>query len=387
MKAIWIVLDGVGAGELPDAATYGDVGSDTLGNLARAVGGLRLPNLARLGLGNLHSIAGVAPARSPLASYGRMQERSPGKDSTSGHWELAGLLLERPFPTYPQGFPVELVRAFEARVGRQTIGNVVASGTAIIEELGDLHVKTGYLILYTSADSVFQIAAHEEVVPLAELYRICEAARAMLIPPHGVGRVIARPFVGRTGEYRRTAGRRDFSLEPPGPTLLDRLTESSVPVFGVGKVGELFAHRGFVDVVKTTSNDHGIHTTIRLMKDLREGLIFVNLVDFDTAYGHRNDPAGFAAALERFDEALEEIVGRTEGDDLLAVTADHGNDPTTPSTDHSREHVPLLVRWPRGRAGVDLGVRESFADLGATLADYFHVRRPPAGTSFLGEIR
>jgi len=387
MKAIWIVLDGVGAGELPDAATYGDVGSDTLGNLARAVGGLRLPNLRRLGLGNLHAIAGVAPARSPLASYGRMRERSPGKDSTSGHWELAGLLLEQPFPTYPHGFPADLVRAFEARVGRQTIGNVVASGTVIIEELGDLHVKTGHLILYTSADSVFQIAAHEEVVPLEELYRICAAARALLVPPHAVGRVIARPFVGRSGEYRRTANRKDFSIEPPGPTLLDRLTDSSVPVFGVGKVGELFAHRGFVDVVKTTSNDHGIHTTIQLMKDLREGLIFVNLVDFDTAYGHRNDPAGFAAALESFDDALEEIVGRTGGDDLLAITADHGNDPTTPSTDHSREHVPLLVYWPRGRAGVDLGVRESFADLGATLADYFHVRRLAAGRSFLGEIR
>jgi phosphopentomutase len=386
MKAIWIVLDGVGVGALPDAPSYHDEGSDTLGNLANAVGGLRLPNLQRLGLGNLHTIAGVAPVGAPLGSYGRMCERSPGKDSTTGHWELAGLVLEEPFPTYPNGFPPDLVRRFEESVGRATIGNVVASGTAILEELGDLHVRTGNLILYTSADSVFQIAAHEDVVSVEDLYRICERARELLVPPHGVGRVIARPFTGARGHFRRTTNRKDFSLEPPGPTLLDRLAEGSVPVFGVGKVGELFAHRGFVDVVKTTSNEHGIATTIQLMKGLDEGLIFVNLVDFDTLYGHRNDPEGFARAIESFDDALEEIMGRCAKSDLLVLTADHGNDPTTPSTDHSREYVPLLAYWARGRVAA-LEVRDSFADLGATLADFFHVRRPPAGTSFMELIR
>jgi len=387
MKALWIVLDGVGAGALPDAADFGDEGSDTLGNLARAVGGLELPHLRRLGLGNCHRILGVDPVPDPAASFGRMREVSPGKDSTTGHWELAGLELERAFPTYPEGFPPEVIDAFASRIGRDVLGNVAASGTEIIQRLGDEHVTTGRPIVYTSADSVFQIAAHEEVVPVDELYRFCEIARDLLAGPHAVGRVIARPFVGSSGAYERTPRRRDVSLEPPGPTVLDRLAAASIPVFGVGKVGELFAGRGFTDVVKTTSNRHGIEVTLELQRQVPGGLVFTNLVDFDTRYGHRNDPAGFARALAEFDVALEELVGRTRGDDLLVLTADHGNDPTTPSTDHSREHVPLLVRWPRGRTGVDLGVRGSFADLGATLADVFHVRRPPAGTSFLRSIR
>lgn len=387
MKALWIVLDGVGAGALPDAADFGDEGSDTLGNLARAVGGLRLPHLRRLGLGNLHPILGVEPVSDPVASFGRMREVSPGKDSTTGHWELAGLELPRPFPTYPEGFPREVIDAFTARIGRDVLGNVVASGTEIIERLGDEHVASARPIVYTSADSVFQIAAHEEVIPIPELYRFCELARDLLRGPHAVGRVIARPFVGSSGAYERTPRRRDFSLLPPGPTLLDRLQEASVPVFGVGKVGELFAGRGFTDVVKTTSNAHGIEVTLDLQRQVTDGLVFTNLVDFDTRFGHRNDPAGFAGALAEFDAALDELVGRTRGDDLLVITADHGNDPTTPSTDHSREHVPLLVVWPRGRSSVDLGVRGSFADLGATLAEIFHVRRPPAGTSFLRAIR
>ncbi len=387
MKATWIVLDGVGVGALPDAAAYGDEGSDTLGNLARAVGGLALPGLARLGLGNLHDVPGVPRTGSPAASVGRMVERSPGKDSTTGHWELSGLILDAPFPTYPSGFPRELVAEFSRRVQRELLGNEVASGTEIIAQLGAEHVRSGALIVYTSADSVFQIAAHEDVVPLDELYRCCEIARELLHGPHAVGRVIARPFVGSPGSFERTPNRRDFSLPPPPGTLLDRLEEHATPVFGVGKVGELFAHRGFTDVTKTRSNAHGIETTLTLMRDVRDGLVFVNLVDFDTRFGHRNDPEGFAGSLMEFDAALDEIVGRTEGDDLLAITADHGNDPTTPSTDHSREYVPLLVYWPRGRAGADLGVRATFADLGATLADYFHVRRPPSGTSFLRAIR
>jgi phosphopentomutase len=387
MKVLWIVLDGVGVGALPDAADFGDAGSDTLGNLSRAVGGLTLPNLRALGLGNLHPVSGVDPVSSPRASFGRLCEVSAGKDSTTGHWELAGLILDRPFPTYPRGFPREVIEVFAARIGREVLGNVVASGTEIIQRLGDVHVATGRPIVYTSADSVFQIAAHEEVVPVEELYRQCQVAREVLTEPHAVGRVIARPFLGSTGRYARTPRRRDFSLLPPGPTVLDRLQEGSVPVFGVGKVGELFAGRGFTEVMKTTSNAHGIAATLDLQRQVSEGLVFTNLVDFDTEFGHRNDPVGFAGALREFDAALEEMVGRTTGDDVLVITADHGNDPTTPSTDHSREHVPLLVYWPRGRAGVDLGVRATFADLGATLADLFDVRRPPAGTSFIRAIR
>jgi phosphopentomutase len=387
VKVTWIVLDGVGAGALPDAETFGDAGSDTLGHVAAAVGGLRMPHLGRLGLGNVHPIAGVPPRRAPDGCFGRLAERSVGKDSTTGHWELAGIVLDRPFPTYPDGFPPELVRVFSTAIGRDVLGNVAASGTEIIQRLGDEHVASGKPIIYTSADSVFQIAAHEDVIALDELYRICETARGLLVGEHGVGRVIARPFTGTSGGYARTSNRRDFSLAPPRPTLLDRLAVGGVPVFGVGKVGELFAGRGFVDVVKTASNAEGIETTLSMMRTLDDGLIFVNLIDFDTLYGHRNDPEGFARALEAFDEAVPDLVGHTRGDDMLVVTADHGNDPTTASTDHSREYVPLIVVWPRGRQGVDLGVRESFADLGATLADVFHVRPPRGGTSFIGAIR
>ena len=387
MNVVWIVLDGVGIGELPDADAFGDAGSDTLGNLARAVGGLRVPNLERLGLGAIAPLQGIAPVKSPRAFTAKMAERSPGKDSTTGHWELAGIVLDEPFPTYPDGFPTAVIAAFERAIGREVYACGPESGTEIIARLGRDHVATGKPIVYTSADSVFQIAAHEDVIPRVELYRYCELARSVLGDEHAVGRVIARPFVGRDGEFERTAGRRDFSLEPPADTVLDRLTERGVPVFGVGKVGELFAGRGFVEVTKTASNEEGVATILSYMRDRASGLVFANLVDFDTLFGHRNDPAGFARALETFDAALEEIVGRVRGDDMLVLTADHGNDPTTPSTDHSREYVPLLVYWPRGCRPGSLGVRSSFADLGATLADVFHCPRPRDGRSFIRDIR
>ena len=387
MKATWIVLDGVGVGALPDADQYGDEGSDTLGNVAEALNGLRLPNLQRMGLGNLHTIAGVPPESSPRANTGRMAAASPGKDSTTGHWELAGLVLEDAFPVYPDGFPAEVVERFTESIEREIIGNIAASGTEIIERLGDEHVSTGKPILYTSADSVFQLAAHEDVIPVDTLYAYCAIAREWLSGEHAGGRVIARPFTGSSGRYERTPRRKDFSLEPPGETLLDRMHDASLPVLGVGKVGELFAGRGVTEAIKTASNRDGIDTTIGLMRELNRGLIIANLIDFDTLYGHRNDAVGFARSLEEFDEALNEIAGRMSKDDLLVLTADHGNDPTTPSTDHSREYVPLVVYWPRGRSGVDLGTRESFADLGATLADYFGTQPTPCGRSFLEVIR
>ncbi len=387
MKATWIVLDGVGVGALPDADRYGDAGSDTLGNLARAAGGLRLPNLRRFGLGNLHEIPGVPPVPEPAASYGRMAERSPGKDSTTGHWELGGLVLDAPFPTYPNGFPADVVEPFQEAIGVGVLGNVAASGTEIIQRLGDEHVAGGKPILYTSADSVFQLAAHEAVVSLETLYAYCRIAREMLTGEHGVARVIARPFTGGSGEYRRTVNRRDFSLPPTGETVLDRLVDAAIPVLGIGKIGELFAGRGITEIVKTGSNREGIDTTLRFMKEVPEGLIFTNLIDTDMLYGHRNDSEGFAGALAEFDDALDEMAGRTVGSDLLILTSDHGNDPTTPSTDHSREHVPLLVYWPRGRRGVNLGIRSTFADVAATLADYFDVRPTSSGRSFLRAIR
>jgi phosphopentomutase len=387
-KALIVVLDGVGIGALPDAALYGDEGSNTLGNLATAVGGLDLPNLQRFGLGNIAEIKGIAPAASPLANYGRMAEASPGKDSTSGHWEMAGLVLERPFPTYPRGFPPEVMRAFEKAIGRGTLGNVAASGTEIIKRLGDEHVRTGKPIVYTSADSVFQIAAHEEVIGLEELYRICGIARGLLTGPHAVGRVIARPFLGPSGGYYRTPHRTDFSICPPRETLVDLLSARGLVTKSIGKVDYLFAKRGFTDGVHAASNAEVIE---QLVTDAAApvaggaGLVFANLVDFDMLWGHRNDVEGFRRGLEEFDRGLPRILDGLGPDNLLAITADHGNDPTTPSTDHSREHVPLLVYGKTLRQGVDLGLRKTFADLGATIGEMFGVRTE-TGTSFLSEI-
>ena len=379
------MLDSVGVGELPDAAQYGDEGSDTIGNISRRVP-LALPTLNSLGLTRVASVNGLAPAAAPRGAFGRMAEASPGKDSVTGHWELAGLILDRPFPVFPDGFPADVMREFERRTNRGTLGNKAASGTAVIDELGPEHLRTGRLIVYTSADSVFQIAAHEEVVPPSQLYEFCEIAFDLVGRGLGVGRVIARPFVGAPGTFQRTANRRDFALTPFAPTLLDVLTEANIPVFAVGKIEDLFAGRGISLAVHTKSDAHGMDEVERALEANRQGLIFANLVDFDTVYGHRNDPEGYAANLERFDARLAGLLPRLGPRDLLFVTADHGNDPTTPSTDHSREHVPVFVVGSSVRPGVDIGVRSTFADLGQTIANLFGVGPLAHGTSFLSEI-
>ena len=387
MRVFLVVLDGVGVGELPDADRYGDRGSHTLRHVAEASGGLRVPVMESLGLGRIEPLPGVRAIAEPRGAWGRLAERSAGKDSTTGHWEMMGIVLERAFPTYPDGFPLELLERWCERVGRGWLGNVAASGTEIIQRLGEEHQRSGRYIVYTSADSVFQVAAHEHTVPLAELYEACRAARALLVGEHAVGRVIARPFEGEPGSYRRTTNRRDFSLEPFEPTVLDRLIERGRRVVTVGKVDDLFAGRGVSDAIHTKSNDEGEQVLLDLARRPGEGLVFANLVDFDTQYGHRNDPAGFARALEQFDERLSQLLPRLRDDEMVWVTADHGNDPTTPSTDHAREYTPLLVTGPRVRAGCDLGTRDTFADLGATVAELFGVGPLEAGTSFLGAIR
>lgn len=380
-----IILDSVGIGELPDACDYGDQGCNTLANVAKAVQQLNLPNLGRLGLGNIHPIAGVPAAAEPLGAYGKMAEISPGKDTTTGHWELAGIVLEKPFRTYPQGFPPEIIDEFERRIGRKSLGNVVASGTQIIEELGKQHMETGFPIVYTSADSVFQVAAHEEIIPLEELYRICEIARQMLDGEHKVGRVIARPFVGQPGSFKRTANRHDYAVPPPTPNILTVLQEAGIKTMGVGKIYDIFAGVGISETVKTKDNMDGVDQTVKLMQNTRQGLIFANLVEYDSLYGHRNDPVGYARALEEFDQRLPEIMAAMLPDEVLILTADHGCDPTTQSTDHSREYVPLLVYGMPIKEGVNLGVRASFSDVAATLGDFFGLPFK-TGTSFAGEV-
>ncbi len=380
-RAVILVLDGVGVGEAPDAAAYGDRGSNTLGHVCEAAGGLALPNLERWGLGCVAPLRGVAPVAEPVAAWGRMRPASAGKDSTTGHWELAGLKLARPFPTYPDGFPAEVLDEFARRTGRAVIGNVVGSGTDAMAEFGPEHERTGAWIVYTSADSVFQVAAHEAVVPLAELYAACETARAMLVAPDDVSRVIARPFVGAAGAYRRTANRRDFSVAPPGETLLDALAAAGVPRAGVGKVDDLFAGRS-LRALHTGDNAEGLMRVEEWLRGADGGLLLANLVDFDTLYGHRNDPAGFAGALRAVDAALPALDAALREDDLLFITADHGNDPTTASTDHAREYVPILVRGARVRPAA-LGERETLADVGATAAEWLGIAFRGAGTSFL----
>jgi phosphopentomutase len=384
-RVVLIVLDSAGCGELPDAPAYGDRGSNTLGNIARRVR-LRIPHLRSLGLGRVVDLGAEAPGSRPAAAYGRMAEASAGKDSVTGHWEMMGIVLERAFPTYPTGFPPEIIQAFEQRIGRDTIGNVAASGTEIIERLGVEHVRTGKPIVYTSADSVFQIAAHEDVIPVKELYRMCETAFDLVGRGLGVGRVIARPFVGTAGSFARTANRHDYALTPPHDTLLDCLTKHAIPVVSIGKVTDLFAGSGITRARHTASDDDGLDRLLDEMRAEAQGLLFANLVDFDTLFGHRNDVAGYAANLERFDERLGEVLRAMRDTDLLAITADHGNDPTTPSTDHSREYVPLLLTGSRVRRGTDLGTRDTFADLGQTLAANFGVGPLASGTSFLEEI-
>jgi len=386
-RAIIVVLDGVGIGELPDASRFKDEGSDTLGNLARAVGGLNLPNMARLGLGNIHPIEGVFPHPEPTGCFGKMAEKSSGKDTTIGHWEITGLITTEPFPTYPDGFPPEVIEPFEKAVGRKVIGNCTASGTEIIKELGDIHVKTGSLIVYTSADSVFQIAAHESVIPIEEQYRICRVAREILTAPHAVSRVIARPFTGESGNYRRTDRRRDFSLSPPRKTLLDYAIEAGYPVYGIGKIEDIFAGQGMSWTVHTHDNADGMQQTLKIVREKDDGILFTNLVDYDMLFGHRNDKAGFSAALEAFDAFLPSLLAALKDGDVLFITADHGCDPTTPGTDHSREYVPLMVYGRGLKQGIDLKIRATFSDLGATIAEMLGIEGELAGTSFAGEIR
>lgn len=385
-RVILLVMDSVGCGELPDAPAYGDAGADTLGNTSRAVGGMTLPYLQKYGLGNLTTILGVPPAIRPAGAFGKMVEASKGKDTTTGHWEMAGLRVERAFATFPQGFPPEIMDPFVARVGRGVLGNKPASGTVILDELGDEHVKTGKLIVYTSGDSVFQVAAHEEVVPLAELYRACEIARGILDDFY-VGRVIARPFVGDgKGRWKRTYNRKDFSMIPPEPTVLDTLAEAGIPVVGIGKIPDIYAGRGITEPVHTEGNGDGMDKTLDAMARVRRGLVFTNLVDFDMLYGHRNDPGGYYGCLQQFDGTIPRLEAALAPGDLVMITADHGNDPTTVSTDHTREHVPILAFGPACRAGRDLGVRTTFSDVGATIAAAFGVAPPRFGQSFLSEL-
>ncbi len=383
-RVIWIVLDSVGIGELPDAAEYGDRGSDTLGNIARRRA-LHLPNLCAMGLGNLKPMPELPAAPAPSACFGRAMLASPGKDTTTGHWEMVGIHLDKPFPVYPDGFPSQLIDAFCARIGRSVLGNKAASGTEILDELGAEHMRTGSPIVYTSADSVFQVAAHEDVIPLWELYRMCEQAREMLRFDCEVGRVIARPFTGEPGHFVRTANRKDYAVPPPRGMLLDQLASASVPVASVGKIFDVFLGRGIGDHVKTKNNADGMQQTLEMMDTIEAGLIFVNLVDFDQNFGHRNNVEGYAQALEEFDAWLPQLLAQMGNQDLLIITADHGCDPTTPSTDHSREYVPLLAYGKRARHGVDLGTRQTLSDIGQTVAENFTVNIAK-GTSFLDRI-
>jgi phosphopentomutase len=379
------VLDSLGVGEMPDAAAYGDVGSDTLGNIARQRG-LRVPNLCALGLGNLKATPELPRAERPEGAFGRCTLQSPGKDTTTGHWEMVGIHLARPFPLFSNGFPPEIIREFEKRTGRSVLGNKAASGTEIIKELGEEHVRTGSPIVYTSADSVFQIAAHEGVIPLPELYRICQITRDLMRGPWEVGRVIARPFVGEPGNFRRTPNRHDYAVPPPAGMLLDKLAEHGVEIRSVGKIFDVFLGRGIASQQKTVSNADGMAKTLGAMQGFERGLVFTNLVDFDQQYGHRNDVEGYGRAIEEFDAWLPEFCAALQPEDLAILTADHGCDPTTPSTDHSREYTPLLAFGPRARAGVDLGLRETLSDIGQTVAANF-ATSIEKGKSFLSEIR
>ena len=384
-RIVWVVLDSVGVGAMPDAPEFHDPpGADTLGNIAR-LRGLKLPHLARMGLGNIKPFQGIPPAAAPTGAYGRCTLASPGKDTTTGHWEMVGIHLAKPFPLYPNGFPAGVLNEFERRIGRHSMGNVAASGTEIIRELGAEHMRTGSPIVYTSADSVFQVAAHEEVIPLWEQYKICQTAREILRGPHEVGRVIARPFLGEPGNFTRTANRHDYAVPPPPGMLLDRLEARGVLVRSVGKIFDVFLGRGIRDGVKTKNNADGMEKTLAAMAEPGAGLIFVNLVDFDQQYGHRNDVEGYGAALEQFDAWLPEFESALRPGDLAVFTADHGCDPTVPGTDHTREYVPLLAAGPQVRGGVDLGLRASLSDIGQTVAANFGVSINH-GASFLKEL-
>ena len=385
-RVIIIVLDSVGIGEMPDAELYGDKGSNTLGNIAKSIGGLRLPNMGKLGLGNIGDIYGIKKIDNPLGNYGKCAELSKGKDTVTGHWEISGVVLEKPLKTFPNGFPTEIIEEFQDSIGRKIIGNKVASGTEIIKELGEEHVKTGYPIVYTSADSVFQIAAHEEVIPLENLYDMCKIARKMLTGENTVGRIIARPFIGEKGNYTRTPNRRDFALDPFNKTILEYIKEDNLNVMAVGKIEDIFNGKGVTEAVHIKNNSEGVDRTIEYMKEDKEGLIFTNLVDFDMLYGHRNDIEGYAKALVEFDKKLPEIISTMKNEDILIITADHGCDPTTASTDHSREYIPLLVYGKSIKSGVNLGIRSCFCDIGKTVLDILHIKNNLYGESFKDKL-
>ncbi len=381
-----IVLDGVGIGELPDAANYNDSGSDTLCNIAKHIGGLNLPNLEKLGLGNIKNISGINKIENPLASYGKMTEISKGKDSTTGHWELAGLFVDTDFSYFPNGFNKEIIDKFLKETGcKGILGNKAASGTEIIKELGQQHIQTGFPIIYTSADSVFQIAAHENIIPLKQLYEICEITRKkVLISPLQIGRVIARPFIGEAGNFKRTTHRKDFSIAPPKPTVLDLLYKKEIVTVAIGKINDLFNYQGIKIQEKTESNAQGFEKLLEYTSKVSNAFIFINLVDFDVYFGHRNDPDGFAIKLKEFDDFLIKFLTKLDESDRLILTADHGNDPTTPSTDHSREYVPLLF-YKKNKIGKNLGIRKTFSDVGKTVADFFKIQNQLNGVSFLNE--
>ncbi|MGG3309261.1 phosphopentomutase [Paenibacillus lautus] len=383
-----IVLDSVGIGEAPDAADFDDVGSDTLGHIARECGGLNMPNMAALGLSNIREIEGVPVADKPRAYYTKMQEASNGKDTMTGHWEIMGLYIDTPFRVFPDGFPDELIQRIEEKTGRKVIGNKPASGTEIIEELGEEHVKTGALIIYTSADSVLQIAAHEDIVPLKELYEICEFCREITLEdPYMLGRIIARPFIGEVGSFKRTANRHDYALKPFGRTTMNEMKDAGLDVIALGKISDIFDGEGITKAVRTVSNMDGMDKMVQTLGESFKGLSFLNLVDFDAVYGHRRDPKGYGQALEDYDQRLPEVFEKMTEKDLLIITADHGNDPTYKGTDHTREYVPLLVYSPRFAEGKELPLRKTFADLGATVADNFGVKLPEHGTSFLNDLK
>ncbi|MET3696188.1 phosphopentomutase [Bacillus oleivorans] len=383
-----IVMDSVGIGEAPDAEQFGDKGADTLGHIAEYMGGLSMPNMAKLGISNIREIKGVEKAEKPLANYGIMQEASVGKDTMTGHWEIMGLHINKPFKVFPEGFPDDLVKQLEEKTGREVIGNKPASGTAIMDELGKKHMDTGAMIVYTSADSVLQIAAHEEVIPLEELYKICEIARELTLDePYMIGRVIARPFIGTPRNFKRTANRHDYALKPFDRTVMNELKDANFDVLAIGKISDIYDGEGVTQSFRTTSNMHGMDELIKTMDMDFTGLSFLNLVDFDALYGHRRDPEGYGEALEEYDQRLTEVFEKMKQDDLLIITADHGNDPVHPGTDHTREFVPLLVYSPSLQGNNELNVRETFADLGASVAENFNVTMPKHGKSFLKELK
>lgn len=385
-RVILIVLDSVGIGEMPDAKIYGDEGSNTVGNIAKNIGGLKLPNMEALGLGNITPIAGVKKIDNPKGNYGKCAEISKGKDTVTGHWEISGVVLRKPLKTFPKGFSREIIEEFQNRTGRKIIGNRVASGTEIIQELGDEHVRTGCPIIYTSADSVFQIAAHEEVIPVETLYEMCKIARMMLTGENTVGRIIARPFIGKKGNYTRTSNRRDFALDPFGKTILEYIKENNLNVMAVGKIEDIFNGKGVTEAVHIKNNMNGVDKTIEYMKENKAGLIFTNLVDFDMLYGHRNDVEGYAKALIEFDKRIPDIIDNMKEKDILIITADHGCDPTTSSTDHSREYIPVLIYGKSLNSGIDIGTRKCFCDIGKTILDVLQIKNNLYGESFKNKI-